>query len=210
MIEVGLAGGFRASGTGHAFFWYTSAMKRILFCLLAALLAGCATVLERATPAAVRLGEVKVETVALVEALRARAGVSVQALNGSWRDQAFQAQCVAKGDGETLTLVFLAPQMRLLTITVTRPHAIRCERAPRIPAAFEPEYALVDYAFANLDAATLRRVAGTALRIEDDGTTRRIATAAGEPVAELTRAADGTRRFRNLLHGYEYQIKDIP
>ena len=127
------------------------------------LCAGCATTCVRETPRAVRLGTARVETTALVEALRTQVkGTRVQALNGAWRDQVFQAQCVLKGDGETLTVVFLAPQMRLVTIAVTKPHAIRCERAPRIPSAFEPEYALADLAFVNLDAATLRRAVGEA------------------------------------------------
>lgn len=175
-----------------------------------ALCAGCATTSVRETPQAVRLGTARVETTALVEALRAQVkGTRIQALNGAWRDQAFQAQCVLKGDGETLTAVFLAPQMRLVTITVTKPHAIRCERAPRIPSSFEPEYALVDLAFVNLEAATLRRAVGTALTIDDDGTARRIFAPSGEPVAEVLRRPDGTIRFRSLLHGYSYTLKQI-
>ncbi len=180
-----------------------------VFLLLLALCAGCSTTLVREAPQAVRLGEVTLETTALVEALLARKGTTVQALNGAWRDQTFQAQCVTKGDGEKTTVIFLAPQMRLVTITLTKPHAIRYERAPRIPSAFEPEYVLVDLAFVNLDVATLRRVVGSALRVEDDGTTRRIATPAGEGVAEVVRNADGTCRFKNLLHGYEYTLKKV-
>jgi len=171
--------------------------------------AGCSTVLERETPIPVRMAESTLDTTALVEALRVRAGTTVQALNGSWREHAFQAQCVMKGDGETLTVVFLAPQMRLVTITVTRPHALRCERAPRIPAAFEPEYALVDLAFVNLGTDDLRRAVGSSLCVTDDGVTRRVATPSGTVVAELVRSADGTRRYRNLLHGYAYELKTI-
>ena len=99
--------------------------------------------------------------------------------------------------------------MRLVTIAVTKPHAIRCERAPRIPSAFEPEYALVDLAFVNLETATLRRAVGTALTIDDDGAARRIFTPSGEPVAEVLRRADGTIQFRNLLHGYSYTLKQV-
>lgn len=171
---------------------------------------GCATTCVRDAPRAVRLGEARVETAALVEALREQVkGTRVQALNGAWRDQVFQAQCVLKGDGDTLTVVFLAPQMRLATLTVTRPHAIRFARAPRIPSAFEPEYALVDLAFVHLETDALRRAAGTALRIEDDGVTRRVSTAAGKPVADVARQADGTVVFRNLLHGYSYALKTV-
>lgn len=185
-------------------------MKYCGFLLSLALCAGCATTCVRETPRAVRLGTARVETTALVEALRTQVkGTRIQALNGAWRDQVFQAQCVLKGDGEMLTVVFLAPQMRLVTIAVTKPHAIRCERAPRIPSAFEPEYALVDLAFVNLETATLRRAVGTALTIDDDGAARRIFTPSGEPVAEVLRRADGTIQFRNLLHGYSYTLKQI-
>ncbi len=177
--------------------------------LLGALGAGCSTTLVREVPQAVRLGDAKLETTALVEALLARKGTTVQAINGAWRDQTFQAQCVTKGDGETLTVIFLAPQMRLVTITLTRPHALRYERAPRIPSAFEPEYVLVDQAFVNLDVETLRRAVGSALRVEDDGMTRRITTPTGEGVAEVVRNADGTCRFKSLLHGYEYTLKKV-
>ncbi len=177
--------------------------------VLALLVGGCTTTLERAAPQAVRLGEAKLETTALVEALLARKGTTVQAVNGSWRDQTFQAQCVMKGDGEKLTVVFLAPQLRLVTITVTKPHAIRYERAPRIPSVFEPEYALADLAFVNLDAETLRRAVSPALRVVDDGVRRRIETSAGEGVAEVVRTASGTKTFKNLLHGYQYELKNI-
>jgi len=183
---------------------------RLLSVLFLALLAvGCSTVVEREAPIPVRMAETTLDTTALVEALRVRAGTTVQALNGSWKEHAFQAQCVMKGNGETLTVVFLAPQMRLVTITVGKPHAVRCERAPRIPAAFEPEYALVDLAFVNLGTEELRRAVGRSLRVTDDGETRRVATPSGAPVAELVRSADGTRRYRNLLHGYEYELKTI-
>ncbi len=177
--------------------------------LVLALCAGCSTTLVREAPQVVRMGTVNVETTALVEALLARTGTTVHAINGAWRDQTFQAQCVMKGDGETLTVVFLAPQMRLVTITLTKPHVLRSVRAPRIPAAFEPEYVLVDLAFVNLETEALRRAVGAALRVDDDGTTRRILTPAGEGVAEVVRAADGTCRFRSLLHGYEYTLKKI-
>ena len=96
-----------------------------------------------------------------------------------------------------------------MTITVTKPHAIRYERAPRIPSVFEPEYALADLAFVNLDAETLRRAVSPALRVVDDGVRRRIETSAGEGVAEVVRTASGTQTFKNLLHGYQYELKNI-
>ena len=184
-------------------------MRILAFILAALLLGGCSTTTLRARPQTVRAGGAALDAAPLVEALLDWKGTRVQAVNGSWRDRAFQAQCVMKGDGETLRVVFLAPQLRLVTITVTRPHAVQCERAPQIPASFEPEYALADLAYVNLDAATLRRVLAPNFRVEERGDVRRILTAAGEPVAEVVRPAAGDWTFRNLEHGYTYALKAV-
>ena len=131
---------------------------KVAFLLAAALLAGCSTTLVREKPESVRVADgVQLATTSLVEALLGFKGTRVQAANGAWKDQVFSAQCVLNGDGEKLTAVFLAPQLRLLTITLTKPHTITCERAPQVPRAFEPEYALADLAYVNLDTETLRR-----------------------------------------------------
>lgn len=184
-------------------------MRLFIFSLLAAFLCGCQSVVVRDAPQPVRVTDgVLIDSAPIVEALLARTGTVVQAVNGSWKENAFAAEVVTKGDGQTFTAVFLAPQMRLATITLTRPHAIRYERAAQIPRLFEPEYALVDLAFVNLPAPTLRRVLGPALRVEDDGTTRRI-FAGATPVAELASNPDATRTFHNLVHGYEYTIKTV-
>lgn len=183
---------------------------RILGFLLAALfLAGCSTTTLRACPQTVRAAGAELDATPLVEALLDWKGTRVQAVNGAWRDRAFQAQCVMKGDGSKLRVVFLAPQLRLVTITVTRPHAVQCERAPQIPDSFEPEYALADLAYVNLDTPTLRRVLAPDLRVEERGDLRRILTAGGEPVAEVVRPATGDWTFRNLEHGYTYTLKTI-
>ena len=184
-------------------------MKAGYLLLVAALLAGCSTTLVRETPAPVRVADgAQLDTTRLVEALLDLKGTRVQAANGSWKDKVFAAQCVLKGDGEKLTAVFLAPQLRLLTITLTRPHTVTCERAPQVPRAFEPEYALVDLAYVNLDAETLRRAVSPALRVEDDGTTRRI-RAGDALVAEVVRRANGDVDFRNLRYGYSYTLRPV-
>ena len=181
----------------------------IIFGLLATLLCGCQSVVVRDAPQPVRVADgVLIDSAPVVEALLARTGTVVQAVSGSWKENAFAAEVVMKGDGQTFTAVFLAPQMRLATITLTRPHAIRYERAAQIPRLFEPEYALLDLAFVNLDAPTLRRALGPTLRVEDDGATRRI-FAGATPVADLARRPDGTLFFRNLVHGYEYTLKTL-
>ena len=183
---------------------------KILFLALAALLvAGCATTVVHDRPESVRMGGVALDAAPLVEALRTRKGVLVQAVDGAWRDRTFQAQCVMKGDGEKLTVVFLAPQVRLVTITVEKPCRVSCERVPQIPQSFEPEYALADLAFVNLETDALRRALAPTHRVEESGTTRRILTAAGTAVAEVERRGDGTVVLRNLEHGYSYTLKTI-
>ena len=184
-------------------------MKAASLLLAAALLAGCSTTLVREDPAPVRVADgVALETAPLVEALLGFKGTRVQAANGAWKDQVFSAQCVLKGDGEKLTAVFLAPQLRLLTITLTKPHTVTCERAPQVPRAFEPEYALADLAYVNLDTETLRRGVAPTLSVEDDGTTLRV-VAGHDPVAEIVRHTNGDIDFKNLRHGYSYTLRPV-
>ena len=175
----------------------------------AVLLCGCGTTVVRDTPQPVRVADgAVIDSTPLVEALLAKTGTTVQAVSGTWKDNSFAAEVVMKGDGQKFTAVFLAPQMRLATIVLTRPHTIRYERASQIPRMFEPEYALADLAFANLDVASLRAAVAPALAVEDDGSVRRI-LAGKTPVADLTRNADGTATFRNLVHGYTYTLKNV-
>ena len=182
---------------------------KVAFLLAAALLAGCSTTLVREKPESVRVADgVQLATTSLVEALLGFKGTRVQAANGAWKDQVFSAQCVLKGDGETFTAVFLAPQLRLLTVTLTKPHTITCERAPQVPRAFEPEYALADLAYVNLDAETLRSAVAPALSVEDDGTTRRI-KAGDTLVADVVRRTNGDVDFRNLRYGYSYTLRPV-
>ena len=171
-------------------------------------LCGCQTVVERERPNDIRYrNAAPVEMTALVEALLDLKGVCVQSVEGSWKDHAFAAQMVMKGNGEKTTLVFLAPQMRLATVTLTRPHALKFEHVPQIPQAFEPEYMLADFAFINLETDVLRRVCGSQLKIVDDGTRRTIALMDGTSLAELTHQTDGTMCYRNRIYGYEYVLQ---
>lgn len=184
-------------------------MKAVFLLFAAVLFAGCSTTLVRDAPVSVRVADgVQLETTPLVEALLEFKGTRVQAANGSWKDQVFSAQCVLKGDGEKLTAIFLAPQFRLLTITLTKPHTVTCERATQVPRAFEPEYALVDLAFVNLDAETLRRAVAPALCVDDDGATRRI-RAGDTLVAEIVHCTNGDIEFKNLRHGYTYTLRPV-
>lgn len=178
-------------------------------CMLS--LAGCMspTIVDREAPMMVTMKGVRLETTALVEALLAQKGTRIQAVGGSYRDEAFQANCVMKGDGEKLTVVFLTPVMRLATIMVSKPHALHCETAPQIPRAFEPEYALVDLAFVNLPAVTLRRCVEPVLRVEERDGVRRISSSDGNLVAELRNQADGSQAYRNVVFGYEYELRAL-
>ena len=179
-------------------------------CLAAALsaCAGCASALVRDRPEPVAFGGALVQTAPLVEALAAERRTLVQALNGSWKDRSFQAQCVVKSDGGSLRAVFLAPQMRLVTID-WGPKGLRCERAPQIPREFEPERALFDIAFVNLPAETLRRAIGPRMRLEECAGRRALYGGAGELVAEVVPGEGGLRTFRSAAFGYEYVIRDI-
>ena len=183
----------------------------VIFWLAAtALSCGCRSVVVRDEPLPVRVADgVLVDSGPIVEALLSQTGTVAQAVSGSWKDNAFAAEVVMKGDGQTFTAVFLAPQMRLATITLTQPRSIRYERAPQIPRMFEPEYALADLAFVNLPAPTLRRALGPSVRVEDDGSARRI-FAGATPIATVAANPDSTRTFRNLIHGYEYTLRNIP
>ena len=182
---------------------------KAVFLLAAALLAGCSSTLVREKPEPVRVADdASLDTAPLVEALLGLKGTRVQAANGAWKDKVFSAECVLKGDGEKLTAVFLAPQLRLLTITLTKPHTVTCERAPQIPRAFEPEYALADLAYVNLDTEALRRAVTPTLSVEDDGTTRRV-KAGDALVAEVVRRANGDVDFRNVRYGYSYTLRNV-
>lgn len=186
-------------------------LSSLLFLLFAAFaLAGCRTVVVRERPAVVRFrSSAALDVTPLVEALLDVKGTTVQSVEGAWQDRTFAAEVVMKGDGERTTIVFLAPQLRLATVTLTRPHALRFERAPQIPRSFEPEYLVADLAFINLPTDALRRVAGMGLSVVDDGTVRRIALPDDTPLAELTRSAAGELRYRNLVYGYDYVLKNI-
>lgn len=186
----------------------------ILFSLVGLLAcAGClmpSAPTERSAPIAVSLKGTRLETTALVEALMSETGTRIEAINAVYKNEAFQAQCVLKSDGEKLTVVFLAPQMRLVTITVTKPHAIWCEKAPQIPRLFEPEYALVDLAFINLPRTKLQAAVAPTLKVEEAGGVRCIRRASdGLVVAELRTTAAGERRYRQAVFGYEYQLKEV-
>jgi len=182
-----------------------------IFCVTILLLCGCSTVVVRKNPLPVRAAdEVRFATIPIVEALLAQRCTVAQAVSGTWKDHAFAAEVIMKGEDGKFTAVFLAPQMRLATITLTPPHTICYERAAQIPRMFDPEYALADLAFANLDVDALRRATEPVLLIEEDADGTRRISAGGRLIAELRKNPDSTRTFRNHVHGYEYTLRDIP
>ncbi len=177
--------------------------------VLAAAFAGCSTgSVVRECPNVVEFAPSSpLDMAPMVAALIADVrGTRVEHVSGCWNGSPLVADVVMKGDGETLSIVFLCQQMRMVTITLTRPNALRYERAPSVPAMFEPEYALADLGFTRLGVGALRGVCGGSLDVSDDGVHRRISLPGGRLVAEIERLADGSVSFRNHLHGYEYTI----
>ena len=184
--------------------------------LVAAACAGCSTTLVRDTPNAIAVADgSKAEMTAVAEALLDLKGTRMQAVVGSWKENAFSAEFVMKGDGERLAIAVIAPAMRLATITLSRPHSLRYERARRIPSAFEPEYVLFDLAVVNLETDVLSRALGEGFQVSDDGTTRVVSLCGKKGVnepqqfAKLVRNADGTMQFYNLKHAYEYTVTPL-
>ena len=170
--------------------------------------AGCSTTLVRESPISIEVADgAKADMAAVAEALLELKGTHVQAVVGSWKDSAFTAEFVMKGDGDTFTVAALAPAMRLATITLSRPHSLRYERARRIPAAFEPEYLLFDLAVVNLETDALSRALGESFEVRDDGATRVVSSrGAPGPVAVLSRNADGSVKLTNHRRSYQYTV----
>lgn len=183
--------------------------KGAVICAFALMIVGCSTTTVRSDLEKVyATDEAKIDVTPLAEALLAQTGTVVQAISGSWKDRNFTAECVRKSDGKTMTAIFLAPTMRLATIRIDAPHALTYIRAPQIPRAFVPEYALFDLALVNLDTAALSAALGPSLTVGETGNVREI-DAAGMPVATLTRNPDGTLRFENHVRGYSYTLKTV-
>lgn len=144
----------------------------------------------------------------LVESLLDVKGTRVQAVAGEWNNNVFSASCVMKGDGETFTVIFSAPQMRLVTVTLSRPHKLEWKKAPQVPDALQPEYAITDIAFAVLDTAKLKSALGEDFFVEDDGRMRRISRN-GQTLATFERLENGEAKYTNPVRGYSYTIKDL-
>ena len=169
-----------------------------------ALVCGCAsTTVVREEP----------ENAALAEALLANVkGTWIQRADGAWKDEAFAAECVLKGDGEKLTAVLMSPQMRLATLTVEPPHTIRWERVPQLPAAIDPEMVLADLAFVLLATPTLEKALPTGFRVDEtpDGRRRKVVDAARGKLHSVRQILpDGGVYFRNARYGYEFTVKTV-
>ncbi len=173
----------------------------------ALLVAGCSTTVVREEPRRIAAApKAEIETALLAEALLAHErGTSAEALEVSWKDKAFSAEMVVKGDGERLTIVLLAPQMRLATLTLTKPHRIEWERAPKVPSSLAPEYALADVAFARLPAQALAAALGAEYSVQDDGK-RRVVSHGGREIRVLERLDGKSLVFSNPMAGYSCRI----
>jgi len=175
-----------------------------VLCLVAllALFCGCATVVVREEPAHAALAEALLENVK---------GTVIQTVEGAWKDEAFAAECVLKGEDEMFTAVLLAPQMRLATLTLKKPHTLRWDRAPQLPASLDPEYVLFDLALVLLPTATLSQALGDDYRVDEtaDGRRRRVVDAHGRLHSVRQVLPDGGVYFRNAAYGYELTVKTV-
>lgn len=179
-------------------------MRRLL-CIGAflALCCGCTTVVVRENPDNVAVAE------ALLDGVK---GTVVQSVSGAWKDEAFAAECVLKGDGNRFTAVLLAPQMRLATLTIEKPHTIRWERAPQLPASLDPEYVVFDLALVTLPTAQLAKALGEDFKVDEtpDGKRRSIVDVKrGELQSVRQVLPDGDVYFRNVRYGYEFTVKTV-
>ena len=177
--------------------------RAALLAMALAACCGCATTVVREEP----------ENVAIVEALLDEVrGTEIQVVNGAWKDEAFAAECVLKGDGSRLTAVLLAPHMRLVTLTLERPHTVKWERAPQIPAALDPEYVLLDLALVRLPTGALAKALGGEYRVDEtkDGKRRRIVDVKGGKLQSVRQLLpDGGVYFRNAKYGYEFTVNAV-
>ena len=175
----------------------------LCICASLSLLCACRTVVVRESP----------DSVALVEALLANVrGTEVQMIEGAWKDEPFVAECVLKGDGKRLTAVLLAPHMRLATLTIDHPHALRWERVPQIPSALDPEYVVFEMSLALLPTDVLSKSIGKGFRVEEaaDGKRRQVVDAGnGELYSVRQLLPDGGIYFRNVRYGYEVTVRTI-
>ena len=171
--------------------------------LLFALCCGCSTTEVRENPGNAVLAE------ALLAGIK---GTTVQSVSGAWKDEAFAAECVLKGNGEKLTAILLAPQMRLATLTIEKPHTIRWERAARLPSSLDPEYVIFDIALISLSAAELSRALGDDYRIDEtaDGKRRTVIDSKSGRLQSVRQLLpDGDVYFRNVPYGYELTVKTV-
>ena len=170
---------------------------------LLGLLCGCATIVVREEPSHAALVEALLENVK---------GTTVQMVEGAWKDEAFAAECVLKGDGEKFSAVLLGPQMRLATLTLEKPHTLRWKRAPQLPAALDPEYVMFDLALVCLPTDALARALGEGYRVDEtpDGKRRRVVEAKGGRLHSVRQMLpDGGVYFRNAPYGYEFTVRAV-
>lgn len=173
-----------------------------ILALALAVCCGCSTVVVRETPGNIAAVE------ALLDEVR---GTEIRMVEGAWKDEAFSAECVLKGDGERLTAVLLSPHMRLATLALERPHTMRWERVPQIPSALDPEYVLLDLALVRLPTDALTKVLGGDCRVDEtpDGK-RRMVVKDGRLDSVRQILPNGGIYFRNVRHGYEFTITALP
>jgi hypothetical protein len=102
--------------------------------------------------------------------------------------------------------------MRLATLTIEKPHTIRWERAPQLPASLDPEYVVFDLALVTLPTAQLAKALGEDFKVDEtpDGKRRSIVDVKrGELQSVRQVLPDGDVYFRNVRYGYEFTVKTV-
>ena len=102
--------------------------------------------------------------------------------------------------------------MRLATLTVEKPHTIRWERAPQLPASLDPEYVMFDLALASLPTDALARALGAGYRVDETADAKRrtvfdVKRGGLQSVRQILPGGDVY--FRNVLYGYEFTVKTV-
>jgi hypothetical protein len=133
-----------------------------------------------------------------------------QLIEGSYGGQTYYLEAYVRADRERLLmLAFNSFGARLFEIEQT-------ERTVRfspglLPEGVKPEYILADFQLCFFPAAALRRSLGPAgLRLEErreDGELLRTVRSGAGVIIQIRRGA-GELRYRNLLRGYQYVVRE--
>ncbi len=126
----------------------------------------------------------------------------VQFIKGRYKEKTFDFQSVLKISESGLSLVFLSPAARVLTLSVSPEGMCALTVPPTVPVPDHPEYLLFDLALVLCDAATLRRALPAGITLEGRSLVHNGAV--------LMRYTPGNPAvLENFVRGYRYEIEDL-